>query len=209
MPHPVFFRNLFANLVQHVRALQRTDAQCCGEKVEVVLFCSLRSPFKSQIKAYAAPIPAFCTLFEPFYRIVKLFWLKLGVHECHLVFCRQLVYKQLLFGFPFEIFIFGVYVRVVIKNGNLKIVGEILQHVTAARRAAAVDEQFRNCACCREVCYQFVKFFLIIAFLHKKIVFFCKVTYFLLSLIVIDSDFGLYTLECGKVSQLVNGGSNL
>ena len=82
------------------------------------------------------------------------------------VFCRQGIHQPSLLLCPLLVLFLGRYVGIIIKDRDLKILRQILQHIAAAGCTAAMQKEPGNPAPALILLYDGFQFFLIISAVH-------------------------------------------
>jgi len=77
-----------------------------------------------------------------------------------------------LFLYPVVIFTLRINIRIVIKNCDPEIPGQVFQYITAARGAAAMEQQCRRgfFFICTELIKHLIQLLLVITFIHKIVI---------------------------------------
>ena len=136
------------------------------EIVEAVLLRLLRRALETQIKALFAPRTTLTLLLISLCRVGELRMIIFTFEHFYIVLRGQERYYPALFAEPVFIFLCGVDVRVEVEHGDIKIFCQIFEHITAARSAAAVQQQGRHTLLLFYFINFAVEFELIVDFVH-------------------------------------------
>ena len=160
MLHPVLLSKSFADFIYLLCVLERTYGKGGGEVVKAALLCIFCRLRKSQLIASEASFSAFVYAFKTLYGIIKFFGVKASFNERDRIFKFHFFYKSFLLFNSFEIFLFGIDVRIVVKKSDAEIFRQIRKTIAAAGCTAGMKKQRRYCAVFRVFFNEFVKFFL-------------------------------------------------
>ena len=164
--HAILLRQLRADGVESLRVLVRRDGERRAEKVEPVRPCLPRRLLQAQAEAHRAARAALRLALEAADGVDIALPVIIAGEQLDRLRRRELADQ---FPLPVEaavILAARLDVRVIIQHGHAKISREVLEHVAAARAAAAMQQQARL-ALRREGGKQRVELFLIV-FFHKR-----------------------------------------
>ena len=134
----------FPYLIKFRRIFQRADGKS-GGKIIISAFCSQSGRFfHTQAITFKAAFPALRYLLQTFRHLEKFLRIITSLYQFHRMNEFHGIYQTGDLMYPFPIFFFRKNIGIIIKNCNVKIFRQIFQHITAARRAAAVQEQTGN-----------------------------------------------------------------
>ena len=119
---------------------------------------------KAKPVAYEAPLTALGKVLQPVHCRVEFLGMILIHNELYACRSGEFVNKACFFVCTLSKFRLRRNVGVIVKHGYIKIACEIFKAITAARRAATVQQKGRTLAVQRG--YQLIEFLLIIYFVH-------------------------------------------
>ena len=164
--HAVLLRKLGADGVEALRVLVRRDGERRAEIVEPVRPCLPRRLLETQTEAYRAARAALRLTLEAADGVDVALPVIIAREQRHRLRRREAANELLLPVETAVIFRARLDVRIVVQHGHAKIPREVLEHVAAARTAAAVQQQARLFLR-RERGEQRIELFLIV-FFHKR-----------------------------------------
>ena len=137
-----------------------------------MIFCVFCTFFKSHPvtqKASAAPLRH---IPKPLCQLVKTLLIINAFYKIYIVFCRKLFYESFLFFCPHMVLILWIYIRIIIKDRNLKVLCKSLYTICAARAAAAVEKYFFGHAAAGTIFFYYTfHLFLVVYFIHIAVPF--------------------------------------
>ena len=154
----------FPYLIKFRRIFQRADSKSGGKIIISAFHSHSGRFFHTQTITFKAAFPALRYLFQTFRHLEKFLRIIASLYQFHRMNKFHGIHQTGDLMYPFPIFFFRKNIGIIIKNCNVKIFRQIFQHITAARRAAAVQEQTRNLIFFLYLIYQFLQFNIFLSF---------------------------------------------